>query len=145
PPFLRLRVDSSLSLCDVNRLANLLVFVFFFQAEDGIRDRNVTGVQTCALPIFAADLLHTKSIDSLKAAAYGVKWLEHASSIVHSLYPDYNTQISAEEFERISQSEVDEERLTAVLTHLREKEVKIVPTLSLYRHLAEGRTFNPSE
>src|SRR6266704_3757446 len=26
-------------------------FLFFFQAEDGIRDRNVTGVQTCALPI----------------------------------------------------------------------------------------------
>src|SRR5699024_11892581 len=25
----------------------------FFQAEDGIRDRNVTGVQTCALPILA--------------------------------------------------------------------------------------------
>src|SRR5207249_9148259 len=29
----------------------LLLFFFFFQAEDGIRDRNVTGVQTCALPI----------------------------------------------------------------------------------------------
>src|SRR5699024_4566629 len=28
------------------------VVVFFFQAEDGIRDRNVTGVQTCALPIY---------------------------------------------------------------------------------------------
>src|SRR5699024_11274232 len=28
-----------------------LDFSFFFQAEDGIRDRNVTGVQTCALPI----------------------------------------------------------------------------------------------
>src|SRR5690606_40465789 len=27
-------------------------FVFFFQAEDGIRDFHVTGVQTCALPIF---------------------------------------------------------------------------------------------
>src|SRR6266702_8388643 len=27
---------------------------FFFQAEDGIRDGHVTGVQTCALPIFAA-------------------------------------------------------------------------------------------
>src|SRR5699024_11490700 len=26
-----------------------------FQAEDGIRDRNVTGVQTCALPIFLQD------------------------------------------------------------------------------------------
>src|SRR5207244_7132145 len=28
-----------------------LVFFFFFQAEDGIRDDLVTGVQTCALPI----------------------------------------------------------------------------------------------
>src|SRR5699024_11220230 len=27
-------------------------FCFFCQAEDGIRDRNVTGVQTCALPIY---------------------------------------------------------------------------------------------
>src|SRR5436305_12718862 len=27
---------------------------FFFQAEDGIRDADVTGVQTCALPIFLA-------------------------------------------------------------------------------------------
>src|SRR5205085_7778629 len=27
-------------------------FYFFFQAEDGIRDLTVTGVQTCALPIF---------------------------------------------------------------------------------------------
>src|SRR6266487_18820 len=29
----------------------LFVFFFFFQAEDGIRDGRVTGVQTCALPI----------------------------------------------------------------------------------------------
>src|SRR5260370_7802194 len=29
-----------------------MCFFFFFQAEDGIRDSSVTGVQTCALPIF---------------------------------------------------------------------------------------------
>src|SRR3712207_8350289 len=29
-----------------------MLVVFFFQAEDGIRDIGVTGVQTCALPIF---------------------------------------------------------------------------------------------
>src|SRR2546425_7215531 len=34
----------------------LLFFFFFFQAEDGIRDKLVTGVQTCALPIFTAFL-----------------------------------------------------------------------------------------
>ena len=29
-----------------------LLFLFFFQEDDGIRDYAVTGVQTCALPIF---------------------------------------------------------------------------------------------
>src|SRR5256885_6863422 len=32
-------------------LVHKLEFFFFFQAEDGIRDYKVTGVQTCALPI----------------------------------------------------------------------------------------------
>src|SRR5699024_11363309 len=34
------------------------LYFFFFQAEDGIRDRNVTGVQTCALPIFIVPPQH---------------------------------------------------------------------------------------
>src|SRR5215204_2742933 len=33
----------------------LFVFFFFFQAEDGIRDHCVTGVQTCALPILTVN------------------------------------------------------------------------------------------
>src|SRR5258708_22851601 len=32
------------------------MFFFFFQAEDGIRDDLVTGVQTCALPIFTINV-----------------------------------------------------------------------------------------
>src|SRR5258708_10868487 len=36
-------------------------FFFFFQAEDGIRDDLVTGVQTCALPILPEHLLRTLS------------------------------------------------------------------------------------
>src|SRR5438046_10739377 len=35
-------------------LLSCFVFFFFFQAEDGIRDWSVTGVQTCALPILKA-------------------------------------------------------------------------------------------
>src|SRR5204863_5399161 len=35
--------------------AFLLCFFFFFQAEDGIRDLYVTGVQTCALPICTSE------------------------------------------------------------------------------------------
>src|SRR5690554_7024827 len=33
-------------------LTYIFIFFFFFQAEDGIRDADVTGVQTCALPIY---------------------------------------------------------------------------------------------
>src|SRR5260370_1884467 len=40
-------------------------FFFFFQAEDGIRDSSVTGVQTCALPIWTA----TRRGDRLELAA----------------------------------------------------------------------------
>src|SRR5439155_17231871 len=41
------------SICNICVLSLCLFFLFFFffQAEDGIRDGHVTGVQTCALPI----------------------------------------------------------------------------------------------
>src|SRR2546422_6586828 len=42
-----LRLTFSFSLCSML----LFILFFFFQAEDGIRDVAVTGVQTCALPI----------------------------------------------------------------------------------------------
>src|SRR5437868_15400687 len=42
---------------------------FFFQAEDGIRDRNVTGVQTCALPISLGPALKTYIFSMLALAA----------------------------------------------------------------------------
>src|SRR5687768_18319182 len=51
----------------------LYLFVFFFQAEDGIRDVAVTGVQTCALPIspysFCAKKLVMTREDAFKDCA----------------------------------------------------------------------------
>src|SRR5690625_6029853 len=38
-----------------------IFFVFFFSAEDGIRDGHVTGVQTCALPIWARTIVSSVS------------------------------------------------------------------------------------
>src|SRR5256886_5800590 len=40
----------------------MFMFFFFFQAEDGIRDLTVTGVQTCALPIFRAVVVHVRAL-----------------------------------------------------------------------------------
>src|SRR2546429_2992064 len=46
----------SASVVDNHVLYALVFCFFFFQAEDGIRDVAVTGVQTCALPIFHRSL-----------------------------------------------------------------------------------------
>src|SRR5437870_12706452 len=37
---------------------------FFFQAEDGIRDGHVTGVQTCALPIYGVPVAQDQRMDA---------------------------------------------------------------------------------
>src|SRR5699024_11298021 len=51
--------------------------VVFFQAEDGIRYRNVTGVQTCALPIFASvAFASTPSLQALDARGPITRTLE---------------------------------------------------------------------
>jgi len=44
----------------LSRIFGALIYFFFFQAEDGIRDVAVTGVQTCALPIRKDMISHTK-------------------------------------------------------------------------------------
>src|SRR2546427_10385237 len=52
-------------------------FFFFFQAEDGIRDLTVTGVQTCALPIYRA--LGTAN----RTLAHGGRRLEQRLAVAH--------------------------------------------------------------
>src|SRR6266566_2625048 len=57
-------------------------FFFFFQAEDGIRDYKVTGVQTCALPIYAgADDRHLG--DRRVAYALGAELVQHPLRDAH--------------------------------------------------------------
>src|SRR5437773_2796385 len=56
---------------------DFIFFFFFFQAEDGIRDRDVTGVQTCALPILLAALLTGENgfrTEFLDDGAHRVSW-----------------------------------------------------------------------
>src|SRR2546426_8690482 len=68
-------------------MLNICGFFFFFQAEDGIRDYKVTGVQTCALPISnepRADVVarsHQRStlthVPDLSAMRFGLPVLAH--------------------------------------------------------------------
>src|SRR2546426_5674285 len=57
-------------------MTSCLFFFFFFQAEDGIRDYKVTGVQTCALPIFTmfrrSDFIEEMYAFSFVLANFGI-------------------------------------------------------------------------
>src|SRR5436309_5034155 len=54
-------------LVDILLCIFLFDFFFFFQAEDGIRDFHVTGVQTCALPILRTTPSTTTAISTPRA------------------------------------------------------------------------------
>src|SRR5437879_8726688 len=58
----------------------IIFFFFFFQAEDGIRDTSVTGVQTCALPICFSSI--QSEIIFIMARIYSTQYVPCASSLV---------------------------------------------------------------
>src|SRR2546421_3733356 len=93
--------------CEVHKaLEELLpwercVWVFFFQAEDGIRDLIVTGVQTCALPIFesrrpvvvsdarASDLIPPEWVETFALGSYLVVPLIRQDQVTGIMTLDY--------------------------------------------------------
>src|SRR5699024_11775772 len=93
--------------CFCSFLFHIICFLFiffFFQAEDGIRDRNVTGVQTCALPIFDQILLsiHQKRSEVHWHAYRGQKSRVAGQSLhrsfprrLHFPVPDHHTYPSS--------------------------------------------------
>src|SRR5206468_4948205 len=89
----------------------LVVYCFFFQAEDGIRDLIVTGVQTCALPI-----LIDADLGWLGAAMnyYEVLCVPHNSDdgtirsafrrLARCYHPDVGTGSSPEKFRELAEA-----------------------------------------
>src|SRR2546429_1149827 len=66
------------------------VLVFFFQAEDGIRDVAVTGVQTCALPILAAErqLQHDALHDGLTGLPNRALFMDRVEQVLQRAMRD---------------------------------------------------------
>src|SRR5438046_8256918 len=71
------------------------VLFFFFQAEDGIRDWSVTGVQTCALPILIKDVhdarlhesfLSLKRFQTLSTKSDPINWIFTWSSFKFNFF-----------------------------------------------------------
>src|SRR5256885_12356993 len=69
---------------------------FFFQAEDGIRDYKVTGVQTCALPIS-----YTAGSTALQSAIFDAGWQESMGITFKDIqWAETGERLTAETFEK---------------------------------------------
>src|SRR6266487_4262722 len=71
-----------------------MVWVFFFQAEDGIRDGRVTGVQTCALPISGnreAPMIVEALSEREREVLEHVSAMESTAEIATEMYISVNT------------------------------------------------------
>src|SRR2546426_3454168 len=104
-----------------------MFFFFFFQAEDGIRDYKVTGVQTCALPILS------RTDDPMQA----IRWSHVNATFEQQVYEAGITTginigtVIAVVVNRVAISEVD-------LEH-RPKALNDCPRLSPAEHFAQTR------
>src|SRR2546427_8130082 len=68
-----------------------MMFFFFFQAEDGIRDLTVTGVQTCALPIYFRPLPVESAGDELSELTRALNGTAaHLEQTIRSLTDERN-------------------------------------------------------
>src|SRR5439155_16495923 len=90
------------------------LFIFFFQAEDGIRDGHVTGVQTCALPIFLLDrLLKDGEISENLDTPQSIAFLQ----VVRHIHPELK------DVQQTVEQEVRQEKLKAKIARSEERRV----------------------
>src|SRR2546430_5365708 len=89
-----------------NRYTSFVIIIFFFQAEDGIRDLTVTGVQTCALPIYTDNTKVYKLWDiELRKVVYS-RDIEILEGVFH---PFRRNSTILEELERSEERRVGKE------------------------------------
>src|SRR5207249_6168599 len=82
--------------------------------EDGIRDRNVTGVQTCALPIFIRDMMEFVGLSDADVAAIrrsAPNVLSHERELTTALYDHFIKFPRSAQFFLKPDGDVDQVRL----------------------------------
>src|SRR5690554_6960311 len=78
----KLRIKKSLLKCNCTIRKRLPRCFFFFQAEDGIRDADVTGVQTYALPISLESIERIEIVEGPLSVSYGTDALAGTINII---------------------------------------------------------------
>src|SRR5262249_59859993 len=85
-------------------------FFFFLQAEDGIRDWSVTGVQTCALPIFRG-ALRLETLHEFDARVLGQLLKNPAEALVREVAHDVGAALRLHLLDEIREIRSEERRV----------------------------------
>src|SRR5690606_40532953 len=87
----------------------LRVVIFFFQAEDGIRDFHVTGVQTCALPILNTQIQQLENMITKKCKVLVIASID-GSALTEVLRKAAENGIKVIAYDRLIMNSRSEER-----------------------------------
>lgn len=77
----------------------------------------------------SCDLIHASQVNALDAAKVGVKWFEHASGFIQTLYPNWNTSADQEAWEQVNWDYPDKEEIKELCKEMLKYNVKLCPTL----------------
>src|SRR6266702_1634855 len=91
-----------------------MIFFFFFQAEDGIRDGHVTGVQTCALPI----LVRSLAAQGVDPRAVNLDWVTLRRRQEDRAKDDVKAELIIDRIATVENIDVTDEEVNRELEHL---------------------------
>src|SRR5258708_15281048 len=113
----------------------LYYFFFFFQAEDGIRDDLVTGVQTCALPIFSTSPMRP---GAPWAGAASLNWMVEGKAMLAATATTAAAKVPDRKSTRLNSSH---QIISYAVFCLKKKKNTITQSTATTRHPRSTRSF----
>lgn len=80
----------------------------------------------------SCDLIHASQLNALDAAKIGVKWFEHASGFIQSMYPDWYPMAEQEVWDEIDWKRPNKDKIKEVCMQMLAYNVKLCPTLVIF-------------
>ncbi|WHT49333.1 amidohydrolase family protein [Sporosarcina thermotolerans] len=79
----------------------------------------------------SCDIIHSKELNALDVAKFGVTWFEHASGFAQALYPGWYPSADQTEWSHINWDEPDENKIKELCEQMIQYNVKLCPTIVL--------------
>ncbi|CAM3067904.1 amidohydrolase family protein [Filibacter tadaridae] len=80
----------------------------------------------------SCDLIHASQVNALDAAKVGVKWFEHASGFIQTIYPDWYPSAEQAEWDKIDWEHPDKDKIKELCMQMIKYDLYLCPTLVIF-------------